>query len=124
MTIEKLIELDMAFCEATSRLKAQGWADFFLDNGTMLTKDGDNIVGESVIYERMKAFLDKKGSSLLWSPENGGISSAGDLGYTYGKYIRRYVNDVDATITETGRYLTIWRKLAEGKYKVEVDMGN
>ena len=124
MTVDELIELDRAFCEEVSKLGAAAWGKHFALNGAMLVKLGENIVGEPSVYATMKAFFMQKGSTLLWSPENGGISDAGDLGYTYGQYIRHYRDEAGAKVKETGRYMTIWRKQADHSYKVEVNMGN
>lgn len=124
MTIEKLMEVDMEFCETTAKLGASGWARFFGPEGLMLTKTGSNIQGSDSIYKAMKPFFEVKGNSLMWSPEGGGISEVGDLGYTYGKYIRQMKDQEGKVLKETGRYLTIWRRLEDGRYKIELDMGN
>ncbi len=124
MTVEELLALDHAFCEAVSKQGATAWANQFELNGVMLVKLGDNIQGEANIYGAMKPFFEQKGSTLSWLPENGGISDAGDLGYTYGQFIRQYRNEAGSKTKETGRYMTIWRKQANNAYKIEVDMGN
>jgi len=124
MTVNDLLSLDIEFCEKVSKLGATAWANQFMNEGVMLIKLGDNILGEAAIYEQMKPFFQQKGASLLWSPEQGGLSEAGDLGYTYGKYIRQYKDDLGKKIVETGRYMTVWRRQPNGYYKIEVDMGN
>lgn len=124
MTIQKLMQLDIEFCEAVSKAGAEAWGKHFMQDGIMVTKSGDNIIGEPAVYSAMKPFFQQKGSSLTWSPENGGISDAGDLGYTYGKYIRQVRNEDGEKVISTGRYLTIWRKQANNTYQIELDMGN
>lgn len=124
MTVEHLMNLDIAFCEAVSKKGAQAWGNQFKDDGIMLTKNGDNIITEQKIYEAMKPFFEGKGNSLMWSPEEGGISDDGTLGYTFGKYIRTVNSAEGEKTTETGRYMTVWRKIDANSYKVEVDMGN
>lgn len=124
MTVNDLMNLDILFCEKVSKLGATSWANHFMDDGVMVVKSGDNIIGEVSIYENMKPFFDSKGSSLSWSPENGGISSDGELGYTYGQYMREYKDEKGKKVLETGRYMTIWRRQPNGNYKIEVDMGN
>lgn len=124
MTVDELIELDRNFCEAVSKLGAKAWGSHFAMNGVMLVKLGENIIGEPKVYANMKSFFEQKGSTINWSPENGGISEAGDLGYTFGQYIRQYRSETGAKVKETGRYMTIWRKQADNSYKIEVDMGN
>lgn len=124
MTVDDLMKLDIEFCELVSKKGAEVWANHFLDEGIMITKSGDNIVTEQKIYEVMKPFFEKKGNALTWSPESGGISDDGTLGYTFGKYIRQQMDENGVKNVETGRYTTLWRKLSEGKYKIELDMGN
>jgi len=61
---------------------------------------------------------------LRWKPEGGNLSKEGDLGYTYGTYIRTYENEQREITRSTGRYLTIWRRQPDGSYLIELDMGN
>lgn len=124
MTVQELVKLDIDFCEKVSKLGSTAWANQFSDDGMMIISTGDPIVSEVKIYEAMKPFFEKKGNTLTWFPENGGISKDGDLGYTYGKYIRHYTDEHDKKVTETGRYISIWRRQSNGAYKIEVDFGN
>lgn len=124
MTVDGLMKLDMAFCESVNKKGAESWANHFHEEGIMVTKVGDNIVSEEKIFRAMKPFFDVKGNALIWSPEGGGISDDETLGYTYGKYIRTTVDEEEGKRTDTGRYLTVWRQMAPGKYQVEIDMGN
>ena len=58
---------------------------------------------------------------LNWAPVTGDVSRAGDLGYTTGPYT--------ATEQSTGRtlrhgvYFSVWRREAEGSWRVVVDCG-
>lgn len=56
MTVDKLMALDIEFCDTVSKLGATGWARHFKDDGIMLTKEGDNLISESNIYQAMKPF--------------------------------------------------------------------
>lgn len=124
MTINDLMALDMAFCDAVSKRGATAWGSYFMQDGLMLVGNGDNIISEQAIYEAMKGFFDRKGNSLIWSPEGGSLSDDASLGYTYGKYIRIQENQEGKKEQTTGRYMTVWRKQINGHYKIEVDMGN
>jgi len=60
-------------------------------------------------------------SQLSWIPEFADISRAGDLGYTTGPWeIRRSPQDGPYAF---GHYVTLWRKQANGVWKVELDYG-
>jgi ketosteroid isomerase-like protein len=59
-----------------------------------------------------------------WAPERADVSTAGDLGYTVGRY-RTVVGGPDGEELEgTGMYVSIWRRQADGSWKVEMDLGN
>lgn len=124
MTIEDLIKLDKAFDVAVSKTGVSSWVNHFEHDGIMLVKSGDNITGQISIKESMKDFFSSYNSSLRWKPESGNLSKEGDLGYTYGTYIRTYQNQQQEITSSTGRYLTIWRRQPDESYLIELDMGN
>ncbi|MBI5856902.1 MAG: hypothetical protein HZB42_04550 [Sphingobacteriales bacterium] len=60
---------------------------------------------------------------LTWSPRGAEISSAGDLGYTFGIwtiYQKKWLSDS----VSQGTYVTIWKKQANGGWKFVLDTGN
>lgn len=61
---------------------------------------------------------------LQWAPVDGAISNDGTLGYTWGK-ATRYRTTADGKREELGpsRYVTIWRKQADGSWKFLADGG-
>ena len=60
-------------------------------------------------------------SQLNWAPEFADIALAGDLGYTTGPFeVRRTAKDEPVAF---GHYVTLWRKDANGDWKVVIDNG-
>jgi len=59
------------------------------------------------------------GFSLTWIADRADVSNGGDLGYSTGTYTATFCE-----ITDRGKYLTIWRKQADGSWKVIEDMFN
>lgn len=57
--------------------------------------------------------------TLSYVLRGAGISNAGDLGYVYGDATRR---KSAASKPEAGGYLRIWRRAADGQWKVAVDL--
>ena len=51
-------------------------------------------------------------------------SAAGDLGYTLGTWQSTHYNEAGKGQVTTGKYVTIWRKQADGSWKVVFDGGN
>jgi ketosteroid isomerase-like protein len=58
--------------------------------------------------------------SLLWSPAFGEVSAAGDLGYTTGPW---KILDSAGTLRRVGHFVSLWRKQADGQWKVVFDLG-
>lgn len=58
---------------------------------------------------------------LEWAPELAEISASGDLGYTSGPW--RFTADGAEKPSGFGHFFTIWRKGADGKWKVLIDHG-
>jgi len=118
---KKLLDIDYEF--ARTSVKKGAAAAFYLylaDNAMQLPEGSLPIYGRSAIYETMKG----DHYDLLWTPVKAEIARSGELGWTWGKYVVVVRND-DGTETKMfGKYLNIWRKQADGKWKVIVDMGN
>jgi len=58
---------------------------------------------------------------LEWTPAVAEIASSGDLGYTSGPW--RLTNAGDDKPSAFGHFFTVWKKQADGKWKVLVDHG-
>ena len=69
-----------------------------------------------------KAFGDMSqapGFALSWTPASAEVASSGDIGYTTGAY-----ESSMGGVKETGKYVTVWRKQADGGWKVTNDIFN
>lgn len=60
--------------------------------------------------------------TLNWEPIWADVSEAGDLGYTTGPYTLTDKSP-EKRPTRHGYYFSIWKKQADGKWKVAVDVG-
>ncbi len=59
------------------------------------------------------------GARLSWVPGYAEVSQGGELGYTTGLYTRS-----QASGTSFGQYASVWRKQADGRWKLVIDGGN
>jgi ketosteroid isomerase-like protein len=58
---------------------------------------------------------------LSWYPDFAGVSGAGDLGYSSGPY--QYRTAADQAPVGFGYFISIWRRQADGEWKVVFDAG-
>ncbi|HUL02484.1 MAG TPA: nuclear transport factor 2 family protein [Gemmatimonadales bacterium] len=115
-----LADADRAFNRATAERRADGWSEFFAEDGAMIRSTG-TVTGKAAIHDVMaKTFADTS-FTLTWDPDHGDVS--GDVGYTDGRFEVRFRDDKGNPVSRTGRYLTVWKKQADGTWKVVRDIG-
>jgi ketosteroid isomerase-like protein len=116
----QLLAADTAFCASAVK---DGVLAAFLGVATPETK----ILSESGKgFDAVKSgFKDlKPTATLTWKPSEANASMGGDLGYTWGRYQYRDVGADGKPVVETGTYVTIWRRQADGSWKVVLDGGS
>jgi ketosteroid isomerase-like protein len=62
--------------------------------------------------------------AVSWQPTKAEASRGGDIGYTLGTYELTLNNPQGTPVTDRGKYLTVWKKQADGSWKVAVDTFN
>jgi ketosteroid isomerase-like protein len=77
--------------------------------------------GTAKVREVMTGMFSAPGFSLTWTATKADVSASGDVGYTAGTY---EVNATGMPAPEKGKYVTIWKKQADGSWKVSEDIFN
>lgn len=117
-----LLDADRVFSRATAQRRADGWVEYFAEDGAMIRPAG-TITGRPAIREAMtKAFADSA-FSISWEPQQADVGATGELGYTLGRYVTRSRNADGRPRVVTGRYLTVWRRQPDGSWRVVQDIG-
>ena len=117
-----LMDADRRFNNATAERRTDGWMDFIAEDGQMIRSAG-TITGRAAIRDEMgKTFADTS-FSLRWEPLQSDVGAGGDLGYTNGRYEVRFRDAKGNAAMRTGRYLTVWKKQADGSWMVVRDIG-
>ncbi len=117
-----LQDADRAFDRATSERRLDGWVDFFAEDGAMLAPGGP-VRGKLAIRDHMGRALSDTSFTLRWRPTVSDVGAAGDLGYTMGQYEARHRDEKGSLVARTGTYLTVWKRQADGSWKVALDVG-
>lgn len=121
--LENLSAADRAFARATAARGVEGWVANFAEDGVMF-QAGAIVRGHAAIGELMAPAFSDSSYSLSWEPEYAEVSRTADLGYTVGRYESRRVGPDGMSLVGTGRYVTIWRRDADGRWKVVLDIGS
>jgi ketosteroid isomerase-like protein len=122
---KELKEADRQFAKevaaATAADRGRMWADWFSPDGRQIIP-GQVVEGTRSIADLMGPAFASEDFMLTWEPDLASASAAGDMGWTSGRYESRGSTGSGATM-QAGRYLTIWRRQADGAWKVALDTG-
>jgi ketosteroid isomerase-like protein len=91
---------------------ARGYSDFVVGGTRLHRAGGPPPVGPQAVA----AWLEANAGGLTATSSAGESSSAGDLGYSYGKY------EVKTPRAESGAYVRIWTRDASGRWFVVADV--
>jgi ketosteroid isomerase-like protein len=82
------------------------------------------VVGTDAIRQMIAATRAIPGFHISWTPDSAVVSPSGDFGYTYGTNRITAPDSTGALHTAVGRYITIWRKEPDGRWRCSVDISN
>jgi ketosteroid isomerase-like protein len=116
-----LFDLEARFAKDVLARGGAGFAAWFADDGVALGNGQAPVIGRVAIAK--SANWSAKDYQLTWTPTDAQMSPSGDMGYTWGHFEGRSKDAAGNPVTTTGRYLTIWRKQADGSWKVVLDAG-
>ena len=105
-----------------ARALASGWKQAFLEYfaDDAVAFNGDRTEPAKDQFRRQPD--PPKDRRLIWEPRYGDISSSGDLGYLTGP-VRRIVPGQNNGQPYHSLYASVWKRQADGSYKVVMDMG-
>lgn len=80
----------------------------------------NNGVEPLIGREKYAKFVESNGTTKLisWRPYKVEVAASGELGYTWGYW------EYDGDSVQYGNYFTVWKKQADGNWKMLLDGGN
>ena len=112
-----IMSLDTDLSKSCSSLGATEGYLSCVDNESMLYCENSMPITGS---DSIRAYLANKSDTAAWHPLGGGISSAADLGYSYGSY--EYAGG--GSSVEKGYYLHVWKRTSPDSWKIVADVMN
>ncbi|HTV13297.1 MAG TPA: nuclear transport factor 2 family protein [Acidobacteriaceae bacterium] len=120
--IEMLYQLEAQFAADTAKGGGPAFASWFAPDAVTLANGKPALIGHDAIAA--SATWTPASYQLTWKPEGARIAESGDMGYTWGHYDGVSKDSEGNAVKTSGRYMTLWKKQSDGKWKVEVDASN
>ena len=117
-----LFDLEKKFAQDTAAGGGPAFAKWFADDAVTLANGQAPVIGKAAIAATTT--WSAADYQLTWTPEGGRMSPTGDMGFTWGHYSGHAKDRDGNSVDRTGRYMTVWKKQADGSWKVELDASN
>lgn len=114
-----LLELEGRFAQDVAAGGGKAFAKWFADDAVTLNNGLPAILGRAAIAAQ--AQWDPKQYQLTWIPQGAQMGPSNDMGFTWGHYEGHSIDKAGQPVTKTGRYMTVWKKQANGEWKVAMD---
>lgn len=124
LTLEdELLDADRAFAADVQARRLEGWVAAFDEHGSQMDERGVPVTGQQAIRAYMMAAFAEPRFQLEWAPVEAQVPEEGNLGFVWGRWTLRSPG-ADGKLEETrGHYLDIWKRGADGRWKLLFDVG-
>jgi ketosteroid isomerase-like protein len=116
-----LFKLEADFAKDVAARGGAAFADWFAGDGVALGNGAAPLIGKVAIVKG--ANWTAKDYQLTWTPTDAMMGPSGDMGYTWGHFEGHSKDANGNAIATSGRYITMWRRGPDGKWKVVLDAG-
>ena len=120
----KIRETDMAWSKAGAAKDLERMLAFFADGASELAPNAPIATGKEALRKVWSHYFATPGFSISWQPTRVEVSRGSDLGYSLGTYVLTTPDPAGKPVTDRGKYVTIWKKQADGSWKVIADIFN
>jgi ketosteroid isomerase-like protein len=94
------------------------------EKGAVLAPNAPIAEGRPAIAKSFSGFFGLPDLKISWHADKIDVARSGELGYTSGTYQMTFTGPGGKTIPDKGKYVTVWKKEADGSWKVLLDIFN
>jgi ketosteroid isomerase-like protein len=114
-----VLEADRAWSQTPPDVEA--FVSNFTPDGAFLGGNAPAAEGIEAVRSSTREMFGAPGFALSWSASRADVSACGDLAYTVGTYEITSNDAAGNAQTRPGKYVTVWKKQADGTWRVVVD---
>jgi ketosteroid isomerase-like protein len=114
-----LLELEGRFEQEVEAGGGKAFATWFAEDAVALNNGKPAILGRGAIAS--SAQWKPSEYQLTWVPQGAQMGPSNDMGFTWGHYTSTYKGPDGNPIVTSGRYITVWKKVKDGTWKVAMD---
>ena len=120
----KLRALDEQWSATAARNDLEGTVAFYADDAVVLPPNAPIARDRKSIRESWAGLLGAH-NTVSWKASKAEVAASGELGYLYGTYsLSLHDPKGGPPVSDTGKFVEIWKKQAGGEWKCIVDTYN
>jgi len=117
-------QADSSWSAVTEAKQLDGHMGYYADDAAVLAPNEPMAAGKDSVRAMMTKMFAMPGFLVKWQSNKVEAARAGDIGYSMGTYELSMNDPKGKPMSDHGKYVTIWKKQADGTWKVAVDMFN
>ena len=117
-------ECEIESAKAIAAKDLEGILSFFADDALGFYPDTPIIIGKDALRQAWKTTLAMPGFSFSFQVVKVEVSRSGDLAWGHGTCTRTMNDASGKPVTNKGKYVIVYKKQPDGKWKVVADIGN
>jgi ketosteroid isomerase-like protein len=115
---------DTDMSDATSARDLKRFTAHLADDVIFVPEGAPLAVGPAGVAALWADLFKEAGPSLTWRPTLSYVAPSGDLAYTEGEFLSKAKTAEGKEASRSGRYVSVWRKQLDGKWRAVLDIGN
>jgi len=97
---------------------------YYSADASLLAPNAPIATGAEAIRATWTQLLALHGFSIHWQPAKVEVARSADLAFAQGTYELTTTNAQGSPVTDRGKYVDVWKKQADGTWKVVADIFN
>ncbi len=113
--------MDQRWSDAAGRHDAQAFASFYADDAVLMPPNMEPAEGGDAIRNASAGLLADSSTTISFAPDQVHVADAGDIAWERGKW---QAKGGDGDVLDHGKFIVVWKKTADGSWKVAADIFN
>jgi uncharacterized protein (TIGR02246 family) len=116
-------EASQEWSNAETAKNLEKCVSFYAEDGERFATGSPLIAGATALRKEWEKYLAAPGT-FNWTASKVEVARSGDLAYETGVFVIKTPDKNQQTKTVNGKYVLVWKKLADGNWKVVADIDN
>lgn len=122
---------EQALRDADAQLSAAATAkdldktvSYYSDDAVVMPPNSESVTTKEAIRSTLKDLLASPGAAVSWKATKVEVAKSGDLACVSGIYEETTIDTSGKPVKDRGKYVEVWEKQADGKWKCGADIWN